>query len=245
MDTPDATGFLGYIKYDGRLVEDGIIDARAAATALNGLDAALRYFVAQQEPELAAVEFAIPVRIQNGSWAALIPKTIGEWIVAGGGLALTAYLTTAAKKLAEHDFKDVGIADVFRKALSGLQWFVKIGKHLGTLAEKRISDLRWRDNNAEVGIPDEHGHFLVVPRNYFELFMEAPSGLLSRLAEIIEVERNLTIGRIVEGVVEEVSVTHREKHIFYIAEDVEGEILFPELVHGQAINPRWSCYTWK
>jgi hypothetical protein len=236
MPSPDPNEFLGYIKYDGDLVADGIIDARVAAAALEGFDSAIRYFVVQERPELATTEFPIPVRIRNGSWTALIPSTIGEWITAGAGIALTAYLTTAATKLAEHDFKDIGVRDLFTKALKGVQWFIKIGKHLGTLTERRLTNLRWRENNTEVGVPNEHGVYLFVPREFFEAFLKAPSGLLSRVVKIVETERILLVGRNEAGQIDEVSVTSREKHIFYTSEEEPTQTLFPELAHGQPVT---------
>lgn len=236
MPDLNSDDFLGYIKYDGGLVADGVIDARAAATALEGFDSALRYFVTQKHPELATVEYPIPVRIQSGSWLAIIPNTVGEWMLAGAGVVITTYLSTAAKKVAENDFKEATIRDLLRKALHAIQWFIRIGNHLGTLAERSLKNLRWRENNTEVGIPNEQGEILFVPREYLELFLEAPTGLLSRIAEVIETERTLSIGRNANGKIEEVTITQREKHIFYVPEADDSEVLFPELAHGQPVK---------
>ena len=39
-----------FIKYEGELVEDGLMDARKQAQALIGLDEALKYFIVKQIP---------------------------------------------------------------------------------------------------------------------------------------------------------------------------------------------------
>jgi len=233
---PPESGLVGYIKYEGRLVEDGILDAKSAAKALHGFDYALRYFVTQQRPELAAVEYPIPVRIERGSWWAVIPQSVEGWILAALGIAATAYLTTAASKMAERDFRNVGFRDVFRKGLRSVQWIVKIGKHVGTLAQKVRTGLRWRNDNTEVGIPNEQGDILYIPRDVYEQYLECPSSILSEMASVVEVERQLTVGLNEEGRIEEVTITRRERAIFHADEDETGEILFPELAHGQNVQ---------
>lgn len=234
--SPDAKDFIGFIKYEGRLVEEGILDAKSAAKALHGFDYALRYFVTQQQPELATVEFPIPVRIGRGSWWAIIPQSAEGWIRMAMGIAATAYLTKAASKMAERDFSGVGFRDVFKKALHSVQWMIKVGKHLGTIAHKKITGVRWRNNNEEVGIPNEHGEYLYVPRQVFEQFLECPSSILSDMASVVEVERQLTVGLNEDGKIEEVTITRRERAIFYADEEETGEVLFPELAHGQNIQ---------
>jgi len=158
MPADNSDDFIGFLRYDGELVIDGVIDARAAATALNGFDQSLRYFVTQQRPELATVEFPIPVRMDRGSWTAYLPSTIEQWIETGFALFAARYIATAAKQLAEQDFKDIGLRDVFKKALHALQWFARIGKHLGSL-QRRIQGLVWSDDGLEAGIPNAQMRF--------------------------------------------------------------------------------------
>jgi hypothetical protein len=59
----NETSSLGFLKYEGNLVQEGYLDARTSARALVGFDKALRYLVARQRTELAGVDFEIPVRI--------------------------------------------------------------------------------------------------------------------------------------------------------------------------------------
>ena len=37
--------YIGYLKYSGKSVEDGLMDARKSAEALLGFDEVLRYFI--------------------------------------------------------------------------------------------------------------------------------------------------------------------------------------------------------
>lgn len=228
--------YIGFLKYKGRLVEDGIMDTRTSAKVLLGFDRALRYCIAQEDAELAATDFDIPVQIQRGSWAALIPKTIEQWILAGGGAVVSAYVLTAAKKLAENDFKDKSIKDVFKAAMAGLQWLIRIGKHLGSFEQRKLTGVIWRKDNNEVGIPNSNGQIIFVSRKHLELYLSCPIGLLSDIVSIVESERKLVIGVDDGAQVVEEGVTPDDRNIFYVDEDARTDVLFPELVHGQRVK---------
>ena len=234
--TEGHLNLIGFLKYEGKLVEDGILDAKSAAKALFGFDHALRYFITQEQPELAMVEFPIPVQIKRGSWLAAIPSSAEGWLIAALGIAGTAYLTKAASKMADRDFAEVGLKDVFKKALTSVQWMIKIGKHLGTLAHKGITGLRWADNNEKVGIPNGNGDFLFVPRREFERFLECPFSIISEMAGRIEIERQLSIGVNRDGKIEEVIITRVERAIFFAEEDEAANILFPDMADGKQVE---------
>jgi hypothetical protein len=228
-------GFLGYVKYTGSSVQEGFLDVRKSAKALLSFDEAVRFFVKEDISELANSDFEIPVRMRKGSWEALIPDTIGKWIMTGTGIAATTYVTTAAKKLAENDFKDASITKAFLKALECIQWFIKIGKHLGTVTQKRFINLRWQNGNAEVGIPNAQNEYLFVPSAMINLFVVCSPKILAGLAELIESDRELHIGIIEAGRTTETSIDIEYKHIFAPSDDPE-DILFPELEHGQYVE---------
>ncbi|MEY2480638.1 MAG: hypothetical protein QOI04_1565 [Verrucomicrobiota bacterium] len=237
MPPPTNPDFLGYLKYEGALVADGVIDARAAADSLASFDSALRFFISEERQDLQPVRFPIPVRIEGQSWEAIIPHTLGQWFTVGLGIAVATYLKTAARKIAEKDFENIGFAELFAKALAGIQWFIKIGKHLGSVKQPPVTNLQWRNNNEEVGVPNAEGHVLFVPRVFYELFLEAPPKLLSGIVGPVEDERVLIVGRRQpDESVEEVTVTSKDKSIFYQATDESTEILFPELKHGQSVG---------
>ncbi len=225
--------YIGYLKYSGKLVEEGLMDARKSANALLGFDEAVRFFVGHQAPELIKNDFDFPVRIKQGSWEALIPDTIGTWVQMGLGIAATAYLTTAANKMAEKDFNDVGIKDVFSKSIMAIQWVIRIGKHIGDLTQKNFVNLKWKNNNTEIGIPNSEEKYLFVPKEFLDLYSASSPKLLVKIADLIEDQRTLSIGVYKDGKAEEESIPRRFKHVFTLEEKEGDDILFPELVHGQ------------
>lgn len=143
--------YLGYMKYRGKLVDEGFMDARKSAQALLGFDEAVRFFTFQQAPELRKADFELPVRVKKGSWEIVIPDTIALVKLVGGGIA-TAYGLKAAQKMAERDFENFGLKDVFQKSLLAIQWVIRIGKHLGDLTLKKFDSPLFKDNNQLIGI---------------------------------------------------------------------------------------------
>ena len=224
--------YIGYIRYCGKLVENGLLDARKSAQALLGFDEAVRFFVGCQNRKLQEIDFELPVRIRQGSWEALIPDTV-FWLKTALGVATAAYFAKAAQKMAENDFEDIGIKTIFAKFLEAIQWVIRIGKHIGTVGQKRFDSVKFRNNNTEIGIPNENGEYLWVPKFYLDLFSKCPKSILEKVADLVEDERILIIG--VMKAEEEIRerITPQYKRIF--APQDEDDVLFPELVHGMEV----------
>ena len=210
----EKTEYIGYLKYHGELVKDGYLDARKAATALIGLDEVLRYFIHQESTKFKEIDFEIPVKIEKGSWFAYIPDTIQEWLLAGGGLAATTYMTTAAKKLAENDFKEISIKDIFKQAFKGIYWVIKLGTHVKTLKKTKFDNVKFRNNNTEVGVINEEGKILYLPIEYLDYYTNCPDSLFSKISEIIESERELEMG--INDFSDTAKINSQQKNIFYI-----------------------------
>lgn len=227
--------YLGYIKYDGPLVEAGLMDGRKQAQALIGFDSAVRYFIGKYAPVLHSLDFEIPVRVRKGSWEALIPETVAGWSQAGLGIVATAYLTKAAQKMAEKDFSDFGFSDLFRAAIDGVKWFAKIGKHMGDVSIKRFDDVRFDKPNHLVGIINSKGEILYVPREILEIYGECPENILEAVAANIDLGRRLVIGSFSDDILDEVSIDNSEKSIFCPDKEDDEEILFPDLKHGDKV----------
>lgn len=231
---PNSQEYIGFVEFTGEGVQEGLLDARKQAKALIGFDSSLRFFVGMQIPELQKADYDIPVRVEKGSWQVLIPENIEAWIKLWASTAVLAYLTSAAAKIAQNDFADVGLKDIFRRSLEGIQWFIKIGKHLGELGKRKFEKVRWRNNNTEVGIPNGEGQYLFVPKGFLEWFVQAPKSLITDLAEVISTSRQLNVSLIYPDHVETVSVTQNDRHVFFFKEESD-EMLFPDLKHGQHI----------
>ncbi len=226
---------IGYIKYKGKLVEEGVFGARASAKALLGFDESLRFFATQQMPQLSTAKYDIPVKIHKGSWELQLPETIGQWLVATAGVSITTYVGTAAKKMADNDFKDIGLKTIFKSSLKAIQWVIKIGQHLGSLDKKKFEDVKFRDDNKEIGIPNDKGEYLFIPKKYLDFYASSNKKILSELAELIEAERELSVGIFENGQLSEETVTIKDKYIFYIDAE-EDDTLFPELYHGLKVE---------
>jgi len=228
--------YLGYIKYDGSLVEDGLMDGRKQAQALVGFDSAVRYFIGKLAPDLQSLDFEIPVRIKKGSWEALIPETVAGWAQAGLGVVATAYLTKAAQKMAEKDFSDFGFKDIFRASLDAIKWFARIGKNMGDVSIRKFSDVRFDSSNSLVGIVNSQGEILYVPKHIIEIYSQCPATILESIASNITDGRRLVIGSLVDSTPDEVTIDNSERHIFCQDEKEEDEeTLFPELEHGSEV----------
>lgn len=230
--------YLGYIKYDGELVRNGLMDARQQAKALLAFDEALRDLIAKQVPELKNLEFEIPMRIKKGSWEALIPETVVGWAQAGFGVVATAYFSKAASKMADKDFDDFGFTTIFSKALDGIKWFARIGKHTGEVDKKDFSKskFKFKKNNEFIGIPNEAGEYLYVPKYALDLYLNSNSKMLNELASNIIDGRSLKIGTYVNGDKDEVTIGSEDKLIFCTDENEEDDaFVLPELEHGMSV----------
>ena len=215
--------YIGYIKYRGKLVEDGMMDARKQAEALLCADSAIRSFLAQQSPDIRKFDFEIPVKIQRGSWELLIPENVGLWAQAGLAVVATAYFSKAAQKMAENDFSEVGVKDLFLKSIDSLKWFVRIGKHLGTVSLRKFDNPKFTDNNSIIGIPNSQGEYLYIPKNIFDSYINSEPMVLDKLAQFIEKDRELVIATIDEEGVDEEAINKEQKGIFCSSENEEEE----------------------
>lgn len=232
----DEEKYLGYIKYEGSLVEDGLMDARKQAKALIGFDSALRYFIAKRAPDFRNIDFEIPVRVRKGSWEALIPETVAGWVQAGLGVVATAYFTKAAQKMADKDFEDFGITALFKLAIESIKWFARIGKHMGSVAIREFKNTQFSDDLTQIGIKNENGELLFVPKDILYLYVSTNPKLLESMAENIQDGRSLAIGSMQAGEIDEEIVDLSDKSIFCNEDaELEEDVLFPELVHGDYV----------
>ncbi len=225
---------VGLIKYSGLDVPDGVIDAGSAGSALMGLDEAIRFFNTKQSPELATIAYEIPVRTQSGSWQAVIMGGMG---LVGGTFAL-GYVKKVGEKLAENDFKDVGLKDVFKKSMAAIQDLARLIKHTGRPRAWEQARFVQVDGETLVAIPNDQGDEITLPAEHFKWIKEAPATLLLRMTAIVRAERTLSIAVVREDVLETVTVSESERRFFDVAseETVDGEVLFPELHHGDRVK---------
>jgi hypothetical protein len=225
--------YIGMIRYEGEPLKQGYLDARKSAEALLGFDESLRYFISKQDSELSKVDYEIPVQIRKGSWEALIPHDIAVYIKPAVAIITTAYLASAAKKIAENDFRNASISALFKKSMQAIQFMIKIGKHQGSLLKRKFDNLRWRNGNREIGIPNEKGEYLFVPKIFLDYYEQIPSNILRKLASIVtkDIKLDVVVHQDNKDEIESLELSH--KNIF--CPDVV-ELLFPELKHGETVK---------
>lgn len=230
----DGIEEIGFLKYQGDDVPNGVIDAASAGSALIGLDEAVRFFNERQSPELAKVDYQIPVKIQEGSWVALILAGIGALSVAFA----FGYAKKAGEKLAENDVGEKTSAEILKKSMSAIQSLIKLIKHTGRNKDWNTESIDWKDNNSTIGIQNDRGEYVYIPYEHFRWISEAPRRILFRLTDVVTENRRLTIGVKDESGFYEVSVSEVEKQLFTGSdlELIDEEFLFPELEHGKTVR---------
>ena len=221
---------VGYVKYSGESLRKGIIDAGSAGTALLGLDEALRFFNIQQSPVFALLDYDIPVQTKAGSWEAVV---LGGGAVVGGTFALT-YVKKAAEKLAENDFKDVGLKDVLRSSMSAIQALAKLVMHTRRTRNWVVERIEPRGPLDMAVVTNTRGDELKVPVQYLRWYRDMPPRLLAKLTSVVRSNRVLTIGVTKGDEKSDVSIYEADKILFEDNEidNREEDTLFPELVHG-------------
>lgn len=221
------------MKFSGEAVPSGIIDAGTAGMALVGLDEAVRFFNEKQSPEFGKLEYQIPVRTTEGSWIAWVLGTAGT----GVGVFALSYLKKAGEKMAENDFREVGLKDVLKKSVDAIQCLVKLVKHTKRSRGWDTQKVLWRHNNAEIGILNAQNEPIFLPVEYLRWYLSLPPRLISKITGAVAHQRTLSIGVNRDGKFEEISVSVEEK-IYFIDDDVEPEedYLFPELKHGEEVR---------
>ncbi len=231
--------YIGYIKYEGKGVEDGIFDARKSAQALLGFDQAVRYFAAKEEPYLLDKDYELPVEIKKDSWDIFLP-IIEDLMSPEGAIKVMAvtYLAKMASKAATDGLLETGISKdiqaIFRGSIIAMQWVIKIAKHIGSFSKS--IQLKYNLEDDEVEVVNTNKQSIVIPRKYYDIYKECPETILNRLVANIEEDRVLKVGVFTENEVEEVSINESQKSIFYTAEIEENEILYPELQDGDRVE---------
>lgn len=225
---------VGFIKYSGDGLVDGVIDAGSAGSALIGLDEAVRFFNGQQSPDFGAMQYDIPVQTRAGSWQAVVLASV----VTIGGAFVLGYAKKAGEKMAENDFKEIGLKDALSKSMAALQSLAKLIKHTRRPRGWELARIDPAISVDTVIITNDNGNELKVPVEFYRWYQQMPPRLLIKMTSVIRSDRVLTIGAIQDNKPEEVTITEVEKPLFENLEidEIEEEILFPELTHGVTVS---------
>lgn len=235
--------YLAHIKYEGKLVEDGYLDAQKSAEILIGIDEIIRFFLLQENKNSAKLEIEIPIRVEKGSWMAILPPDLTNSILTALGGFIGVHGGTALCTIAKNDFKDVTSKDIGKKIVKAMKWTIEIVKHIKKKKVKQFpqTKIKLEQGIQMVGIPNENGELLYVPLEYLELFTKVPDRLLDKLTKQIEKERELEIDFSKENKGDKddtgipAKIYYGQKPLFF-EEKEEDDILFPELKHGTYVE---------
>lgn len=234
--------YIGYIKYEGESVENGIFDARKSAQSLLGFDQAIRYFAAKEEPYLLDKDYELPVEIKKDSWDIFLPILQQLMTIEGAaGIAATTYITKSAAKAATDGLFETGfskdVQKIFQGAILSIQWVVKIAKHVGSFKQNVQIKHNLEEDKIEIESLN-HESPLIVPRKYFEQYKSCPENILDKLAENITEDRVLKIGTFGQEEIEEVEINETSKSIFYTEQKnkEDDDTICPELQDGDHVE---------
>lgn len=233
--------YIGYVKYQGPHIKDGLFGARDAAIALNGFDEVFRYFLIKEDPEFSTLKFDLPIKIEEGSWGIFTPEAIEHlmYVAAGstiGYCTLKKYFTTVAEIAAKDGILQSGpakdIKAIFQKTFQVIQWMIRLVSHMKDF-RKKFDHAKLKDAKI-VAITNDDGEVLEVPLEILMLMEKCPKNLFSKLASIVSASQELEIGVNNAGNIETVRITETTRRFFYVGD--EKEKILPELIDGEEVT---------
>ena len=231
---------IASFKFFGEKVTEGVLGAKDSSEILASLDDAFQFYLKIQLKKYPKGTIQLPVRIKRGSWEAIIPETITDWIVTTGGLGGSAYFINFMKEMAKKDADGDGFVRLGRNFVLFIINWIRARKHTRTPLSKVNSVTRYiEDGVIYVRITNERGELLTMTAQDFDQLQQAPDNLLSGLIENVEEKRELKVR------VDDVSTddsTNRSEAIVEVKDrplfirEVEKLEVFPELKHGMFVE---------
>lgn len=229
---------LAFAKIQGRSVDSGFLDARRSAETLLGFDEAVRHFVRVDNPELAEIDYELPVAVRRGSVEIVLPENLADIMqIAGGTVLLASFMTSWAKKAATDGILDTGPAKDLRRIIVGavrsIQWVIKISCHLRKRPGDQAEEAKPESSLAtHLILVNDEGHRLRVPVKEYEKYCQCRDDILAKLANVVELDRELIIGT--KDIVDKAVIRYTEKPLFVPREE-EDDFVLPDLEHGMDV----------
>ena len=221
----NTNNIVGYLKYEGNAVQEGIMGAEDIISSLSGFHNAIKFYLKKEDPRYENLHFDLPVKVQQGCLEFVVPLLKWGTIV---------YAAAAIGQIAQNDFKDVTSKDIFSYSLKCIKNVIKIAKHLGSFNNKNFK-MRSSLGNAFITIYNDAGKELLVHKEMLDMYLQTPPSLLEKMASPIATERELELGYVDEdNNLQKETISLTEKYIFASTED-EEEIL-PELIHAESVE---------
>lgn len=222
---------LGYLKYSGSAIEDGLIDMRKAGDALIGFDKILRHFMIAQDSEWKKHEFELPVRIRKGSLVIIVTGIVTGAVTAAmmAYAAKTGYIA-AEKGVANTPF----VQGIMKNTLLLTQRVIKIKKHMGIIRSDEVKNTHIQQSQSGIILKNHENKDMTVSPNDYGYYNKCPENLFSPNAEIVNNGIDMEVGVYENGKVIKERITYNDKAIF-TSKKPKAEI-FPELVHNKIMT---------
>ena len=124
--------------------------------------------------------------------------------------------------------------DIFKKSMLAMQTLAKIIKHTRRSRGWETARVVMESPQAQVLVLNDRGEELAVPADFFRWYQQMPPRLLVKMTSVVRPHRVLTIRVAGNEPDDDVVVEERDKSLFddSAEDDIEEDILFPELAHG-------------
>lgn len=220
-----TNNIVGYLKYEGTAVQEGIMGAQEIVSSLSGFHNAIKFYLKKEDPRYENLNFDLPVKVQQGCLEFIVP------LIKWGAVIYAAGVIT---QIAQNDFKNITSKDIFLHSLKCIKNVIKIAKHLGSFGNTTFKT-KSSFGDPFITIYNDAGKEIVVHRDMIDIYLQTPPGLLGKMANTISAERELEVGYIDENQeLQKENISLSEKYIFASTEE-EDDIL-PELVHAKNVE---------
>jgi hypothetical protein len=240
------------MKYSWELVADGVLDARKSAQALLWFDNIMRFFLIKEEPIFSEMTINIPVKIKKWSREVIVPDLIEQYFTIESAFytVMTIGWWAYIKSIGETAWKDgfletwpaKDIKRLFQWAFIAIQRVIKIIKHVGWFQRDVRSIPIFHNEKPYVQVFDNNSSILLVPKKYYEIYLDCPSTLFNLNADLVneKTELSFSVFENSEEQKEIISVEDKDQFIEDVNWENEDNIVLPELEHWRYIELDWE-----
>lgn len=243
IEIPSKDFPIGQVRLWGPGAEGANIGAQKASDALLGFQKLFQYVATQEDSRFSSRQFDLPVKIRQGSTVFQIAQDWGRIILENPAWCAFAavYMGAFAKQAAEKGLLETGtVKDLNRLArttFKGILALIRIGKFVGGIGIEFLKKVQVKATSADVillVLPD--GSQIEVNLWEYDLFEKCPKELLSVIAGTVDENIELEIASWDSDGTVHFEYIKRADRDFFVIDDSEKDILFPEMIHGEYVE---------
>lgn len=243
-DIPQLEIPAGAVYFTGASVKDGRVDLEKTVRYLKGLEKALKYHINKVNPDFAAQNYSVEVRLRPGSLVTdIMSLVVASGAVGAVSVGLGAYLKGAGEQLGKNDVGESTSKEVAKDALSAMMTTMKIAKHRGSMMlGKAFKPEETKVIDAEnIILVNSKGQELRVTKAQLDLYRETPKNEFRDMTSLIDRDTSMYIGNepLDQGEIpaSAVSINFSEKYVFDDRDDeVDSKLIFPELTQDAVVT---------